>query len=43
VYQKRGKQAPGEHRTKSQLAAEVVSQLARWFPAHKTLVVGDCA
>jgi hypothetical protein len=43
VYEKRGKKAPGEHRTKSQLAAEMVNQLARWFPAHKILVVGDCA
>lgn len=43
VYQKRGKQAPRKHRTKSQLAAEVVNQMARWFPAHKILVVGDCA
>jgi hypothetical protein len=43
VYEKRGKKSRGEHRTKSQLAAEMVNQLARWFPDQKILVVGDCA
>jgi hypothetical protein len=42
VYQKREQKAAGPHRTKSQLAAEMVNQLAGWFPAHKILVVGDC-
>jgi hypothetical protein len=43
VYEKRGQKAPSQHRTKSQLAAETVNQLAGWFPAHKIVVVGDCA
>jgi hypothetical protein len=43
VYEKRGKKASSQHCTKSQLAAEMVRQLAQWFPARKILVVGDCA
>lgn len=43
VYEKRGSKVRSEHRTKSQLAAEIVNQLARWFPAYKIVVVADCA
>ncbi len=43
VYEKRRKKASSQHCTKSQLAAEMVRQLAQWFPARKILVVGDCA
>jgi hypothetical protein len=43
VYEKRGSKTRSQHHTKSQLAAEIVNQLARWFPAHKILVVADCA
>jgi hypothetical protein len=43
VYEKRGKKSRSEHRSKSQLAAEVVTQIARWFPARKIQVLGDCA
>lgn len=43
IYEKQGKENRSEHRTKSQLAAELVSQFARWFPGHKIQVVGDCA
>jgi hypothetical protein len=43
VYEKQGKQSRSEHRTKSQLAAELATEIARWFPARKIQVVGDCA
>jgi len=43
VYEKQGKKSRAEHRSKSQLAAEMIRQVARWFPARKIQVVGDCA
>jgi DDE superfamily endonuclease len=43
IYEKRGKKSRGAHRTKSQLAAEVITEFARWFPDRKIQVVGDCA
>jgi hypothetical protein len=43
VYEKRGKKSRSAHRSKSQLAAQMVNQFARWFPARKIQVVGDCA
>ncbi|MGO8750668.1 MAG: transposase [Thermoguttaceae bacterium] len=43
VYEKRGKKSRAQHRTKSQLAAELVNQVARWFPTRKIQVVDDCA
>ena len=43
VYEKRGAKAKKDHRTKSMLAAEMVKQLAEWFPSRKFLVVADSA
>lgn len=43
VYEKRGSKSKKEHRTKSQLAAEMVAVLAGWFPQRKILVIGDSA
>ncbi len=43
VYQKQGSKPQAEHRTKSQLAAEMVAVLAGWLPQRKILVVGDSA
>ncbi len=43
VYEKQGTKSRADHRTKSQLAAELVTWIARCFPAHKIWVVGDCA
>lgn len=43
IYEKQGKKQRSEHRTKSQLAAELVNQFARWFSGRKIQVVGDCA
>ena len=43
IYQKQGKKSRSAHRSKSQLAAELVNQFARWFPGRKIQVVGDCA
>jgi hypothetical protein len=43
VYEKRGTKAKKDHRTKSMLAAEMVKQLAEWFPSRKFLVVADSA
>jgi len=43
IYEKRGKKSRSAHRSKSQLAAELVNQFARWFPGRKIQVVGDCA
>jgi hypothetical protein len=43
VYEKRGKKARTKHRTKSQLAAELIAAFAGWFPGRKIQVVGDCA
>jgi DDE superfamily endonuclease len=43
VYHKRGAKGRAEHRTKPQLAAEMVRVLAGWLPGHEVLVVGDSA
>ena len=43
VYEKQGKKSRSAHRSKSQLAAELVTQVARWFPGRKIQVLGDCA
>jgi hypothetical protein len=43
IYEKQGKKKRSAHRSKSQLAAELITQFARWFPARKIQVVGDCA
>ena len=43
VYEKRGKKKAKDHRTKGQLAAEMVALLAAEFPLKKVIVVGDCA
>jgi len=43
VYEKRGQKSKKEHRTKSQLAAEMVAVLAGWVPDRQFLVVADSA
>jgi len=43
VYEKQGSKSNKEHRTKSQLAAEMVVVLAKWLPQRKILVLGDSA
>lgn len=43
VYQKQGSKPKKEHRTKSQLAAEMVAVLAGWLPQRQILVIGDSA
>ncbi|NJN05136.1 MAG: transposase [Rhodobacteraceae bacterium] len=43
VYEKRGTKTKKEHRTKSMLAAEMVSRVAQWLPSRKLLVVADSA
>jgi hypothetical protein len=43
VYQKKGSQSKAEHRTKSQLAAEMIEVIAAWFPERQFLVVADSA
>src|ERR1700676_39638 len=43
VYEKQGSKSKKEHRTKSQLAAEMVAVLAGWLPQRKILVIGDSA
>ena len=43
VYQKQGGKPRKEHRTKSQLAAEMLAVLADWLPGRKILVVADSA
>ena len=43
VYEKRGTKSKQEHRTKSQLAAEMVAVVAGWFPQRRFLVVADSA
>jgi len=35
IYQKRGKKSRRAHRSKSQLAAELITLFARWFPGRK--------
>jgi len=43
VYAKRGTKSKQEHRTKSQLAAEMIAVIAGWFPLRQFLVVADSA
>ena len=43
VYEKRGTKTKKEHRTKSMLAAEMVSRVAPWLPNRKFIVVADSA
>jgi DDE superfamily endonuclease len=43
VYEKRGTKAKQEHRTKCQLAAEMIVVVAGWFPLREFLVVADIA
>lgn len=43
VCQKRGTKTRLEHRSKSQLAAEMVKLIAKWLPKHKLYVLGDSA
>jgi hypothetical protein len=43
VYEKRGTKSKQEHRTKNQLAAEMVVVLAGWFPNRPIRVVADSA
>jgi DDE superfamily endonuclease len=41
VYEKQGARPKKEHRTKSQLAAEMLAVLAGWLPQRQILVVAD--
>ena len=43
VYEKRGTKTKQEHRTKCQLAAEMIVMVAGWFPLREFLVVADIA
>ncbi len=43
VYQKQGDKPKREHRTKSQLAAEMIRTLAAWLPERHFCVVADSA
>jgi hypothetical protein len=43
VYEKRGKKTRQEHRSKPQLAAEMIQKLASWLPGHTLCVVADVA
>jgi hypothetical protein len=43
VSEKQGNKPRDQHRTKSQLAAEMVKVLAKWLPDSKLYVVGDSA
>ena len=43
VYEKRGNKSKKEHRTKNQLAAEMIAVVAGWFPLRQFLVVADSA
>lgn len=43
VYEKQGSKSKKEHRTKSQLAAEMLTVLAGWLPGRKIMVLGDSA
>jgi len=43
VYEKQGNRPRKGHRTKSQLAAEMLAVLAGWLPAREILVVADSA
>src|ERR1700691_193519 len=43
LYEKQGNKTKQQHRTKSQLAAEMVAVLAGWLPERQILVVADGA
>src|SRR5262245_31268891 len=43
VYQKRGRKTKAEHRTKPQLAADMIRVLADWLAGKELLVVADSA
>jgi DDE superfamily endonuclease len=43
VYQKRSGQSQAEHRTKPQLAADMIRLLGGWLPGRELLVVADSA
>ncbi len=43
VYEKQGPKTTKEHRTKSMLAAELVTMVGNWVPNRKILVVADSA
>lgn len=43
VYEKQGTKSKQEHRTKSQLAAEMIRLIAEWFPLRQFIVVADSA
>jgi DDE superfamily endonuclease len=43
LYAKKDKGKPGEHRTKPQLAREMVELVASWLPGRQLIVVGDSA
>lgn len=43
VYEKRGSQTKQEHRTKSRLAAEMITVLAGWAAGRQIMVVADSA
>jgi hypothetical protein len=43
IYQKQGAKSKKEHRTKSQLAAEMLTVLANWLPERQILAVADSA
>lgn len=43
VYEKRGAKTKAEHRTKVDLAADMIRTLAGWLPGHEILVIADSA
>ena len=43
VYEKRGTKTKAEHRTKVDLAADMIRTLAGWLPGHEILVLADSA
>ena len=43
VYEKRGLKTKKEHRTKTDLAADMIRTLAKWLPGKEILVVADSA
>jgi hypothetical protein len=43
VYEKRLTRSKAEHRTKTDLAADMIRTLAGWLPGHEILVVADSA
>ena len=43
VYEKKGTKTKQEHRTKCQLAAEMIVMFAGWFPTREFVVVADIA